>query len=66
LPDKDRIIQSRKESSILYKSGTSTRVTQNLKQDGEESEDDLELLLKGDEGELSEIIEMNNSSPIEK
>lgn len=41
-------------------------MTQNHKQEGEESEDDLELLLKGDEGELSEIIEINNPSPIEK
>jgi hypothetical protein len=43
-------------------------VTQSLKQDKEEeSEDDLDKLLKGDDGgELSEIIEMNNPSPIEK
>ena len=36
LPDKDRIIQSRKESSILYKSGSSTRMTLANKQADEE------------------------------
>jgi hypothetical protein len=43
-------------------------VTQSLKQDKEEeSEDDIDKLLKGDDGgELSDIIEMNNPSPIEK